>query len=94
MFDKETLKAQSARETLFPRLKCVRVRACVCVCVRVCVRVERTKTLWASGASIVDKIHTKYVKMAGLENIHLNTVYVLSGWERLGEHLMCVNILS
>ncbi len=84
MFDKETLKAQSVRETLFPRLKCV----CVCV------RVERTKTLWASGASIVDKIHTKYVKMAGLENIHLNTVYVLSGWEQLGENLMCVNILS
>ncbi len=88
MFDKETLKAQSARETLFPRLKCV----CVCVCVRA--RAERTKTLWASGASIVDKIHTKYVKMAGLENIHLNTVYVLSGWEQLGENLMCVNILS
>ncbi len=84
MFDKETLKAQSARETLFPRLKCVCVRA----------RAERTKTLWASGASIVDKIHTKYVKMAGLENIHLNTVYVLSGWEQLGENLMCVNILS
>ncbi len=41
-----------------------------------------------------DKIHTKYVKMAGLENIHLNTVYVLSGWEQLGENLMCVNILS
>ncbi len=86
MFDKETLKAQSARETLFPRLKCV------CVCARA--RVERTKTLWASGASIVDKIHTKYVKMAGLENIHLNTVYVLSGWEQLGENLMRVNILS
>ncbi len=28
--------------------------------------------------------------MAGLENIHLNTVYVLSGWEQLGENLMCV----
>ncbi len=40
------------------------------------------------------KMHTKYVKMAGLENIHLNTVYVLSGWEQLGENLMCVNILS
>ncbi len=65
---------------------------CVCVCVCACVCVERTKT--ALGASIVDKIHTKYVKMVGLENIHLNTVYVLSGREQLGENLMCVNILS
>ncbi len=32
--------------------------------------------------------------MAGLENIHLNTVYVLSEWEQLGENMMCVNILS
>ncbi len=88
MFDKETLKAQSARETLFPEAE-----VCVCVCVCVCVRGAH-QTLWASGASIVDKIHTKYVKMVGLENIHLNTVYVLSGREQLGENLMCVNILS
>ncbi len=45
MFDNKMLKVQSARETLFLRLKCVCVcvcvfaRACVCVCVfaRVCV---------------------------------------------------------
>ncbi len=35
MFDNKTLKAQSTRETLFLRLKCVRVCVCVCVCVRV-----------------------------------------------------------
>ncbi len=28
------------------------------------------------------------------ESIHLNTVYVLSGPEQLGENPMCVNILS
>ncbi len=32
--------------------------------------------------------------MAGYESIHLNTVYVLSGPEHLGENPMCVNILS
>ncbi len=91
MFDKETLKAQSARETLFPRLKCLCL--CVCVCVCVCVRGALQNTLSFMRIHS-DKIHTKYVKMAGLENIHLNTVYVLSGWEQLGENLMCVNILS
>ncbi len=47
--------------------------------------------LWARPN---DQIHTKYVKMAGYESIHLNTVYVLSGPEQLGENPMCVNILS
>ncbi len=32
--------------------------------------------------------------MAGYESIHLNTVYVLSGPEQLGENPMRVNILS
>ncbi len=42
MFDNKTLKVQSTRETLFLRLKCVCVRACVCVFARarVCVRVR------------------------------------------------------
>ncbi len=31
--------------------------------------------------------------MAGYESIHLNTVYVLSGPEQLGENPMCVNII-
>ncbi len=31
--------------------------------------------------------------MAGLENIHLNTVYVSSGWEQLGENRMCQYIV-
>ncbi len=78
MFDNKTLKAQSARETLFPRLKCV------CVCANYTeLRAHRN-----------DQIHTKYVKMASVERIHLNTVYVLSGLERLGENPMCFNILS
>ncbi len=40
MFDNKTLKVQSTRETLFLRLKCVCVYACVFarVCVCVCVR--------------------------------------------------------
>ncbi len=36
--------------------------------------------------------YTTYVKMIGYESIHLNTVYVLSGREPLGENPMCVNI--
>ncbi len=56
MFDNETLKVQSTRETLFLRLKCVCVcvfaRACVCLrvcvfaraCVCVCSCAARSKT--------------------------------------------------
>ncbi len=40
------------------------------------------------------KYTQKYVKMAGLESIYLNTVYVLSGREQLGENPMCVNIYA
>ncbi len=36
MFANKTLKVQSARETLFPRLKCVSVCVCVCVCACLC----------------------------------------------------------
>ncbi len=75
MFDNRTLKAQSARETLFRRLKCV----CVCVCVRACAarsKTDKQSTLWASTCPN-DQIHTKDVKTAGLESIHFNTVYVL-----------------
>ncbi len=104
MFDYKTLKAQSAREMLLPQ---VEVCVCVCVCVRACVRVcvcvcapARSAPKWTSKlhfelwARLNDQIHTKYVKMASLESIHLNTVYVLSGWEWLGEDPMYVNILS
>ncbi len=101
MFDNKTLKVQSAREMLFLRLKCV----CVCVCVRVCVRVcvcvcaARSKTDKQSSlhfelrARPNDQIHTKHVKTAGLESIHLNTVYILK-WTRTVGRKLCVNILS
>ncbi len=91
MFDNKTLKVQSARETLFPRLKCV--------CVRACAPARRapkrtSKLQFELRARPNDQIHTKYVKMAGYESIHLNTVCVLSGPEQLGENPMRVNILS
>ncbi len=80
MFDNKMLKVQSARETLFPRLKCV--CACVCVCVCVCVPAGRALKLTGKlhfelQTRPNDQIHTKYVKTDGLESIHLNTVYVL-----------------
>ncbi len=91
MFDNKTLKVQSAQETLFARLKCV----CVCVPEQRRSAPKRTgKLQFELRARPNDQIHTKYVKMAGYESIHLNTVYVLSGPEQLGENPMCVNILS
>ncbi len=86
MFDNKTLKVQSTRETLFLRLKCVCVcvrvcvfaRACVCVCA--CARrapKQTSKVHFELRARPNDQIHTKHVKTAGLESIHLNTVYVL-----------------
>ncbi len=58
MFDNKMLKAQSAQETLFPAEMCVRAS-------------KQANYTLSLGAPIVDKIHTKYVKMAGLESIHL-----------------------
>ncbi len=80
MFDNKMLKVQSARETLFPRLKCVCV--CVCVCARVYVPARRAlkltgKVHFELQTRPNDQIHTKHVKTAGLESIHLKTVYVL-----------------
>ncbi len=76
MFDNKTLKVQSTGETLFPRLKCVRARVCVCVCARVCARARRApkqtgKIHFELRARPNDQIHTKHVKTAGLESIHL-----------------------
>ncbi len=78
---------------------CVCVCVFVCVCVRACAAEERApkrtgKLQFELRARPNDQIHTKCVKMAGYESIHLNTVYVLSGPEQLGENPMCVNILS
>ncbi len=103
MFDNKTLKVQSARETLFPKLKCVYVCVCICVCVCVCVWLRfvcvcvcvcvcvsarhalklTSKAHFELRAHPNDQMHTKYVQMAGLEFIHLNTVYVSSEWEQL-----------
>ncbi len=105
MFDNKTLKVQSARETLFPRLKCVcvyacaRARVCVCVCVhaRVCVCKRALKLTGKLHCELRarpnDQIHTQYVKTDGLESIHLNTVYILK-WTRTVGRKVCVNILS
>ncbi len=66
MFDNKMLIVQSARETLFPKLKCV--------CGHVPARraLKRTDTELQTRTN--DQIHTKHVKTAGLESIHLNTV--------------------
>ncbi len=67
---------------------------CVCVCVPARRAPKWTgKLQFELRARPNDQIHTKYVQMAGYESIHLNTVYVLSGREQLGENPMCVNIL-
>ncbi len=76
MFDNKMLKVQSTRETLFLRLKCV------CVCARVYVPARRAlklagKVHFELQTRPNDQIHTKHVKTAGLESIHLKTVYVL-----------------
>ncbi len=55
---------------------------CVCVCVCVSARAWRApkqtnKVYFELRARPNDQIHTKHVKTAGLEIIHLNPVYVL-----------------
>ncbi len=82
MFDNKALKVQSTREALFTRPKCVCVCVCVCVFVFVCVPARRAlkltiKVHFELRARPNDQIHTKYVKTAGLEIIHLNTVHVM-----------------
>ncbi len=61
---------------------CVCVCARVCVCVCVCARARRAlkltgKVHFELQTRPNDQIHTKHVKTAGLESIHLKTVYVL-----------------
>ncbi len=77
MFGNKMLKVQSARETLFPRLKCVYVRVCVCACVCACAPKQTSKVHFELRAHPNNQIHTKHVKTAGLESLHLKTVYVL-----------------
>ncbi len=58
---------------------CMCVYACVCMCVRVRVRgtLQNRQANYTELQTPNDQIHTKHVKTAGLESIHLNTVYVL-----------------
>ncbi len=63
---------------------CLCVCVFVCVCARVCVYVPARRALKVTGkvhfelrARPNDQIHTKHVKTAGLESIHLKTVYIL-----------------
>ncbi len=55
---------------------CLRVRARVCVPVRRALKLTG-KVHFELQTRPNDQIHTKHVKTAGLESIHLNTVYVL-----------------
>ncbi len=76
MFDNKMLEVQSTQEMLFPRLKCV--CACVCACVPARRALKLTSKVHLElRVRPKDEIHTKYVKTAGLEIIHLNTVHVL-----------------
>ncbi len=65
---------------------CVCVFACVCVCMRALKLTSKVHFELQTHPN--DQIHTKHVKTASLESIHLNTVYVDS-WEKI----VCVNIL-
>ncbi len=49
---------------------------CVCVCAWRALKLT-SKVHFELRARPNDQIHTKYVKTAGLESIHLNTVHVL-----------------
>ncbi len=73
MFDNKMLKVQSTRETLFLRLKCV----CVCVCARARRALKLPSKVHFELQMRPNDQHSKHVKTAGLESIHLNTVYVL-----------------
>ncbi len=70
MFDNKTLKVQSARDA-------VSQAEMVCVCARACAAHSKTDKQITMSFGCVQAIkYTKYVKMAGYESIHLNTVYV------------------
>ncbi len=67
---------------------------CVCACAARS-KTDKQSTLWASACPN-DQIHTKYVKTAGLESIHLNTVYVLKWmrtvWRKYGFSIFCLKV--
>ncbi len=88
MFDNKTLKVQSTGETLFPRLKCVRARVCVCVRVRGALQNRQAKYTLSFGRPN-DQIHTKHVKTDGLESIHLKHSLYLKVNENSWEKIVC-----
>ncbi len=106
MFDNKTLKVQSARETLFPRLKCVcacvcvfaRARVCVCLRARVCVCArapkQTSKVHFELRARPNDQIHTQHVKTDGLESIHLKHSLYLKVNENSWEKIVSIFCLS
>ncbi len=70
---------------------------CVCVRARVCVPVRRAlkltgKVHFELQTRPNDQIHTKHVKTAGLESIHLNSL-CLKVNENSWEKIVCANIL-
>ncbi len=67
---------------------CVFARVCVCVCVRArrAPPKQTSKVLSELRARPNDQIHTQYVKTAGLESIHLNSLYLKAkenSWEKI-----------
>ncbi len=82
------------------------VFACVCVCARVCVFVRvcvcscaaRSKTdkqiTFELRARPNDQIHTKHVKTAGLESIHLKHSLYLKVHENSWERIVCRYFVS
>ncbi len=83
-----------------PHERCCSSGWSVCVRVCVCARARRapkqtSKVGYALSFGRVQtiKCFTKHVKTAGLESIHLNTVYILK-WTRTVGRKLCVNILS
>ncbi len=92
MFDNKTLKVQSTRETLFPRLKCVCVCVCACVCARVrarCAPKQTGKIHFELRPRPNDQIHTQYVKTDDLESIHLKHSLYLQVNENSREKIVC-----
>ncbi len=55
---------------------CVRVCVCVCVCAARALKLTG-EVHFELQTHPNDQIHTNHVKTAGLESLHLNTVYIL-----------------
>ncbi len=92
MFDNKTLEVQSTRETLFPRLKCVcvRARARVCVCVPARRALKLTsKVHFELRARPNNEIHTKN---GWLEDYSLKQSLCLEVNKNSWEKIRCVSI--